>query len=441
MRACTLATLAAAFASTAMAIDTISVKGNAFFAGDKRFYIRGVDYQPGGASEVQDPLADAANCKRDIPVFKELGINTIRIYTVDNSADHSECMKELEAAGIYLILDVNTPLISINRDDPESTYNAAYLQHVFATIDVFSKYDNTLGFFSANEVVNAPNNTAAATYVKAVTRDMRTYIKKRLNRAIPVGYSAADVEENRKEMAAYLNCGDDELARSDFFAFNDYSWCGKSDFKTSGWDKKVDTYKDYSIPLFLSEFGCIDPPGRRFDEVEAMYSDKMTSVFSGGLVYEYSLEPNNYGLVEISDDGKSVKKLKDFNSLKSKYSSVKMPSGDGGYKKSGKPSTCPSKSKGKWEAENDLPPMPSDAKKYLEQGAGTPKGIKTSTAGASTSKSKSSSSSSSGSSTSDSAAASGSSAPDSAAASMSLSSVMFSCVVGASTIAAAMFAL
>jgi len=116
------------------------------------------------------------------------------------------------------VQDVNTPTISINRAEPASTYNAKYLQHVFATIDVFSKYSNTLAFFSANEVVNDKTTTASATYVKAVTRDMRKYIKERKLRAIPVGYSAADVAENRLEMAKYLNCGDDADARSDFFA-------------------------------------------------------------------------------------------------------------------------------------------------------------------------------------------------------------------------------
>lgn len=116
------------------------------------------------------------------------------------------------------IKDVNTPTISINRADPASSYNAQYLQHVFATIDVFSKYENTLGFFSANEVVNDVSTTASATYVKAVTRDIRKYISDRKLRAIPVGYSAADVAENRMEVAQYLNCGDDAFARGDFFA-------------------------------------------------------------------------------------------------------------------------------------------------------------------------------------------------------------------------------
>lgn len=202
----------------------------------------------GGSSKVADPIADSTGCKRDIEKFKSLGINTIRIYSVDNSQNHDECMKALADAGIYLVLDVNTPKYSINRAEPKASYNDVYLQNVFATIDAFAKYTNTLAFFSGNEVINAANNSNTAPYVKAVTRDMRQYIGSRGYRKVPVGYSAADVSENRLEMAQYMNCGTDD-ERSDFFAFNDYSWCDPSDFQKSGWDQKVKNFTDYSIPL------------------------------------------------------------------------------------------------------------------------------------------------------------------------------------------------
>ena len=44
-----------------------------------KFYIRGVDYQPGGQSDLVDPISNAEKCKRDIPLFKELGLNAIRV--------------------------------------------------------------------------------------------------------------------------------------------------------------------------------------------------------------------------------------------------------------------------------------------------------------------------------------------------------------------------
>lgn len=191
----------------------------AFWAGSTRFYIRGIDYQPGGSSNMADPLADKSVCNRDITEFKKLGVNTVRVYITDNSVNHDDCMNALAAAGIYVILDANNPLYSINRDTPAPSYNTEYLQSVFATIDAFAGYTNTLAFFSGNEVINSTaESTLSAPYVKAVTRDMRQYIKSRGHRSIPVGYSAADVSTNRMELAAYMNCGTDD-ERSDFFAF------------------------------------------------------------------------------------------------------------------------------------------------------------------------------------------------------------------------------
>ena len=97
--------------------------------------------QDGG--HYKDPLADVDGCKRDIEEFKKLGINTVRVYTVDNSADHDECMSMLADAGIYLALDASTPDYSLNRESLETlhqSYNAEYLQHLFSTIDAFAGY-------------------------------------------------------------------------------------------------------------------------------------------------------------------------------------------------------------------------------------------------------------------------------------------------------------
>jgi hypothetical protein len=353
----------------------VTVKGNAFYANNKRFYIRGVDYQPGGSSNVADPIADTAGCARDVAEFKKLGINTVRVYTVDNSANHDTCMKALADAGIYLALDVNTPAYSLNRADNSSiqrSYNEVYLQSVFATIDAFSKYDNTLLFFSANEVINDDKTSFAAPYVKAVTRDMRSYIKARGYRSIPVGYSAADVDVNRLQMAQYMNCGTDDV-RSDFFAFNDYSWCDPSSFTTSGWDKKVQQYADYSIPIFLSEFGC-NTNTRDFGELSALYSSQMTAVYSGGLVYEYSQEANKFGLVQLN--GNTVQELDDFTALQKQYAANPSPSGDGGAKSTGSASSCPPYSSPAWVVgTTQLPALPAKAQAFFNDGAGPAPGL------------------------------------------------------------------
>lgn len=353
-----------------LALDPVEVKGNAFFVNDERFYIRGLDYQPGGSSKLVDPLASPKTCERDIKYFKELGINTIRIYSIDNTADHDECMEKLADAGIYVIFDVNIPNASIARDDGKCSYNTMYLNEVLATVLKMAKYDNTLGYFAANEVINDDESTKVARYVKAVVRDMKTFIKNRKLRLIPVGYSAADVAENRLETAMYFNCGDDEMARVDMFGFNDYSWCGDSSFTRSGYNDKVKEYGNYSIPLFFSEYGCNKVNPRPFTEVEALYSTEMTGVFSGGLVYEYSEEDNDYGLVDLS--GSSPKPNKDFENLKAEFKKTSNPTGDGDYKPDAPHNNCPPKSKN-WESSNDIPDTPKGALKYVK-GVKDPKG-------------------------------------------------------------------
>merc|ERR1711881_380276 len=343
-------------------LPTIETRGNAFYtAGGERFYVRGVAYQPGGASEAEDPLLDTEALSRDIEQFERLGINTIRIYTIDNSQNHDEAMRMLDEAGIYLALDVNTPYVALNRESPEALhaiYNDVYLQSVFATVDMFAGYNNLLLFFSGNEVINAPNNTNAAPYIKAVTRDIKRYINAQVDRRIPVGYSAADVEDNVYTSAVYFACGDDEMARSDFFAFNDYSWCDPSSLTQSGWDQKVELYSNYSLPIFLSEFGCITNT-REWNEIAALYSEKMTGVYSGGLVYEYNIEPNE-----------------DFERLMEAYEQTPNPTGDGGARTDTEVPQCPEQTDD-WEVspDNKLPEIPEPALKYIRNGAGEGPGI------------------------------------------------------------------
>ncbi|KAK7431710.1 1,3-beta-glucanosyltransferase [Neonectria magnoliae] len=354
-------------------LPAVSVSGNAFYADGKRFYLRGIDYQPGGAAANIDPLADTKICERDIARFKDLGVNVIRVYAVDNTADHDECMSKLDAAGIYLVLDVNNPAYSINRAKPGPSYNAAYLQSVFATVEMFAQYDNTLAFFSGNEVINDEKDTdKSAPYVKAVTRDMKNYMKERKLRKVPVGYSAADVSSNRMQTAQYMNCGTNDM-RSDFFAFNDYSWCN-SDFKTSGWDVKVKNFTDYGLPIFLSEYGCIENRPRTFEEVEAMMSSEMTGVYSGGLLYEYSIEDNKYGIVNIGKDDK-VTTIKEYNLFKTVLAENAAPTGAGGAATTTHGQECPT-SDASWQVNASLvPEMPSAAEKYMSKGAGDGPGL------------------------------------------------------------------
>jgi len=118
----------------------------------------------------------------------------------------------------------------------------------------------------------------------------------------------------------------------------------------------------------LSEYGC-NTNTRKFEEVAALYNTEMTGVYSGGLVYEYSEEGSNYGLVTINSDG-TITEGADFTALQTALAGTSDPSGDGGYNSTGGASGCPAKSSS-WNVTNDaLPAIPSAAAEMMKTGAG-----------------------------------------------------------------------
>lgn len=360
-------------ASKRASLPRITPSGNAFYKDGERFFIRGIDYQPGGNSKGADPLADKSVCDRDIKHFKDLGVNTVRVYIVDNSKNHDYCMGALADAGIYLVVDVNNSKYSIRRDKPHDSYNTDYLQNVFATVEEFSKYDNTLAFFSGNEVVNKLGTEDAMPYVKATTRDIKNYMNAQGLRKVPVGYSAADVAENRMQTAHYMNCGSED-ALSDFFAFNDYSWCNV-EFADTDWNIKVKNLTGYGLPIFLSEYGCNENGARKFDELSALMSNKMDSVYSGGLMYEYSFDKDNkFGIVDIKGDSVEPRQP-EYNNFKKALSKYEAPTGSGGAASKTNTQKCPPSS-ANWKIDTDkIPTIPKEAEKFMKEGAGKGPGL------------------------------------------------------------------
>ncbi|KAM3562439.1 hypothetical protein MY1884_001834 [Beauveria asiatica] len=361
-----LSLLALASAASAADLPSIIAKGNKFFfPNGTQFFMKGIAYQrdigAAGAksdptAKYMDPLADKEACTRDVPYLQDLNVNIVRTYAIDPKEDHSFCMGLFQDAGIYVVSDLSEPAISINRDDPQ--WNTELFDRYKAVVDELSKYSNVVGFFAGNEVSNSANNTGASAYVKAAVRDTKKYIKDNSKRWIGVGYAANDDKDIRKEIADYFNCGKTEES-IDFWGYNIYSWCGKSDMQKSGYDQQIKFFQDFSVPVFLAEYGCNLPDGakgRIWEETEALYSKEMTDVFSGGLVYMYFQEENDYGVVEVKN-GKAVKQ-DDYDGLKKAHAAAD-PKGVAmdKYTPSGKAAQCPDVSKA-WQAAVQLPPTP-----------------------------------------------------------------------------------
>ncbi|KAL6721144.1 1 3-beta-glucanosyltransferase gel4 [Lecanora helva] len=361
-------TAVACFAAGAVAqVDPIVIKGSKFFykTNGTEFFIRGVAYQQdfggngsttlnGGSTKYTDPLADPTSCARDIPLLQGLKTNTIRTYAIDPTKDHSQCMQMLANAGIYVLSDLGEPATSINRDSPE--WNLQLYNRYAAVIDSLSNYTNTLGFFAGNEVSNAPNNTAASAFVKAAVRDMKAYIVQKKYRPMGVGY-ASDDDETRTELADYFNCGPAEDS-IDFWGYNIYSYCGHSNYQLSKYEARTQEFSSYNVPAFFAEYGCNKVEPRPFEEVDALFGN-MTSVWSGGIVYMYFQEDNDYGLVSVGSDNKATTR-KDYDNLSSQMAKV-TPSGpnSNSYTPSNNPQACPTTST--WQAATVLPPTPNEA--------------------------------------------------------------------------------
>ncbi|KAF2151584.1 glycoside hydrolase family 72 protein [Myriangium duriaei CBS 260.36] len=301
MRFFGVATIASLFSLAACAtLPTITTKGSKFFtsSGDQ-WFVKGVAYQ----LSPDDPLLDVAQCTMDASLMASLGANAIRVYHVI-SGDHSGCMQAFADKGIYVFVDLDTFTTQIEQTDPH--FNQTQLSSFESVMDEFHTFDNVAGFFIANEVVTTPLNSAAAAFVKLSVQLLKEYRINKGYRAIPIGYSHADVAGLRPMMQNYLACGTNLNATVDFFGLNTYEWCGDSNYATSGYQTITDQIKNYPVPIFLSEDGCNTVQPRTFQDQLTIFGPSMAPYWSGAIIYEWIQETNAYGLVTYGGNAQAV---------------------------------------------------------------------------------------------------------------------------------------
>ncbi|KAI9811723.1 MAG: hypothetical protein M1827_005268 [Pycnora praestabilis] len=361
------ATLVAGLAiSSVSAISNITAVGSKFFTGDgNQFFIKGVAYQ----LTDDDPLTDGNQCQLDASLMKTLGANTIRVYHVDPTADHSACMTAFANAGIYLFVDLDTFTTAITQDDPH--WNQTQLTAFEKVLDEFQQYDNTAGVFVGNEILTMPNGSDAAPYIKAAARDVKAYRDSKGYRPVPVGYSAADIAALRPMLQNYVACGTNSSENLDFFSLNAYEWCGDSSYTASGYSQLEMNATSYPIPIFLSETGCNTNPPRTFQDQVAIFDPTdMGQTWSGAIIYEWIEETNNYGLVSYGAtvaatatqgvggfirSGTPMPVSPDFSNLQSVWSSVSPSAVQmSAYSPSNTPPPCPAMTSGIWLVDGNV---------------------------------------------------------------------------------------
>ncbi|KAI8995412.1 Glucanosyltransferase-domain-containing protein [Trametes punicea] len=375
-RAAALTAGVLALAAGVGAIQKVSRVGRYLYTADgNRFFIKGIAYQEQGAlstdpnnpfsepSTFIDPLANGTACARDLPFLQQLDVNTIRVYSVNSSLNHDDCMNALSQANIYTIIDLALPVNgSIDRNNPSWTTNL--LDLYLETISVFSKYDNVLAYNVGNEVIVNPAGTGAAPFIKAAARDVRAYLNSISSSAL-VGYAAIDGDDSWVlPLANYLSCdptgSNSGSTAIDLFGLNNYEYCGAA--SPSVYNTKNGDFAGYNIPAYFSEFGCVSQPPRLWTEVPVIFSPPMSDIWSGGIAFSYFPAQSNdgqFGMVTI--DGNTVTPNDDFNRLKAQYNNVTFPTtpSQSSAGQTQYPS-CPSQNS-TWLASNTLPPTPNDA--------------------------------------------------------------------------------
>ena len=297
------------------------VKGKKFFSSKTGEYIpiKGINYYPrpnAGDLVISNSIDFFTEqyrhiWERDIQNFIKLGVNAIRLYAVDPGQNHDAFMCALKSAGIYVIVGMAASCdgCAIGSEAAPDCYSADLKARGQFIINEFSRYDNVLAFSAGNEANHfapADHPEVNAPCQKQFLRDMRAYIQSCPNmRQIPVGVETADA--NRDLNALYYNCRSDpkdELENAEFYGVNVYLHCdgtaGTID-KLYGYQELQADFKSYgmTIPVMLTEFGCLNPSfptidgfeaQRDFLQVEAIFSSSYAEEFNGGFVFEYSTE-------------------------------------------------------------------------------------------------------------------------------------------------------
>lgn len=94
----------------------------------------------------------------------------------------------------------------------------------------------------------------------------------------------------------------------------------------------------------------------------------MTGVYSGGLMYEYSVEENEFGIVELDGNKQEIKSGREYDNLKSAMSAYPSPTSNHPAESTTHAVECPSSNNRDWQVNPTLlPAMPKEAEKFFDE--------------------------------------------------------------------------
>ncbi|KAJ3204614.1 1,3-beta-glucanosyltransferase gas1, partial [Dinochytrium kinnereticum] len=145
-----------------------------------------------------------------------------------------------------------------------------------------------------------------------------------------------------------------------------YEWCGNSNYELSGYADRTREMESIQLPLLVSEYGCNAVRPRRFSEIDAMYGSEMLKVWSGGIMYEFTDEDNDYGIVQYSNNGSTVVPIQpEFDAFKKRMQTAesRLKNMTDIIQTQFTKYDCPATFEGNWLGSTDLPTlnMPNDA--------------------------------------------------------------------------------
>ncbi|HJO94250.1 MAG TPA: hypothetical protein QF753_12690 [Victivallales bacterium] len=330
----------------------VTVYGNKFVYNDgshKRINIKAICFQPvDNPVGAQDAISDA-NLENIENLYenywKKANINTIRVYQVDPTQDHSQVMNYLNSKGIYVMIGMVTggpAATCIYARNANANYNlAAVCSRVIAVAKKFNIYSNVLCYSVSNELLAQPisngtfgagSDPMAASYVKGVIKYLKAYQKQYAPRNIPIGVVLRDDPSFTLDaMSYYISGSKDECA--DFIGYNTYRWNGGDD--TGRMNAYLNLYNLLApiaryAPIILTEYGgkdCVDMNNARsWTQIPYVFGNKtvfgknMADVICGGCVFRFYNRSENFGLIDSNN--MLLTPFGGWNNLVNQYSSI-----------------------------------------------------------------------------------------------------------------------